>query len=325
MMRFAFSVTMLLVVPFAVAAEPKTFPEAKHGKGELRYVDGVPVLTVRGTPAEMGEQFGKLAIAERPGPERAAQAVPQGLGAGEALPGHRGDGRGKLKPGFPRAHPRPRSRPPRRPPTASCRCCCSPTPSRTSRAAWAVRRSSSRRSGARPAARSSAATSTGCRRRASPSTRWSWSTRARGSGRSRRSPSRPIAGVISGMNDAGLCVTINEISIKKSKDKAEFNWKGTPLLLAFRRVLEECATVAEAEKLLREHAANDDVLHDDLRQERRGGVRDHAEEPRSAHSRERRVLLHEPLPHRQAVRGRQVLALRQARTAAGEGRGRSSG
>ena len=30
-----------------------------------------------------------------------------------------------------------------------------------------------------------------------------------------------------------------------------FNWKGTPLLLAFRRVLEECATVAEAEKMLR--------------------------------------------------------------------------
>jgi hypothetical protein len=61
----------------------------------------------------------------------------------------------------------------------------------------------------------------------------------------------PIAGVISGMNDAGLCVTMNEISIKKSKDKAEFNWKGTPLMLSFRRVLEECSTVAEAEKLLR--------------------------------------------------------------------------
>jgi predicted choloylglycine hydrolase len=53
------------------------------------------------------------------------------------------------------------------------------------------------------------------------------------------------------MNDVGLSLTINEISIKKSKDQAHFNWKGTPLLLAFRRVLEECSTVAEAEKLLR--------------------------------------------------------------------------
>jgi hypothetical protein len=61
----------------------------------------------------------------------------------------------------------------------------------------------------------------------------------------------PIEGVISGMNDAGLSVTINEISLRQSKDKAAFNWKGTPLLLAFRRVLEECGTVAEAEKLLR--------------------------------------------------------------------------
>ncbi len=39
---------------------------AKHGKGELRYIDGVPVLTVRGKPAEMGEQFGKLAVQNAP-------------------------------------------------------------------------------------------------------------------------------------------------------------------------------------------------------------------------------------------------------------------
>jgi len=37
----------------------------------------------------------------------------------------------------------------------------------------------------------------------------------------------PIEGVISGMNDAGLSLTINEISLKKSKDKAAFNWNGT--------------------------------------------------------------------------------------------------
>src|SRR5207248_2189612 len=61
----------------------------------------------------------------------------------------------------------------------------------------------------------------------------------------------PIEGVISGMNDAGLAVTINEISLRKAKDRSTFNWKGVPMLLAFRRVLEECGTVAEAEKLLR--------------------------------------------------------------------------
>ena len=65
MKRLAFSFALFMVVPFAGAADPKTFPEARHGKGELRYLDGVPVLTVRGTPTEMGEQFGKLAIAAR--------------------------------------------------------------------------------------------------------------------------------------------------------------------------------------------------------------------------------------------------------------------
>jgi predicted choloylglycine hydrolase len=62
----------------------------------------------------------------------------------------------------------------------------------------------------------------------------------------------PITGVVSGMNDAGLCLTINEIRLRDSKDKAAFNWEGVPMLLAFRRVLEECTTVGEAEKLLRD-------------------------------------------------------------------------
>ena len=60
----------------------------------------------------------------------------------------------------------------------------------------------------------------------------------------------PIVGCISGMNDAGLSCTLNEIHIGESKEKTPFNWDGTPTMLAFRRVLEECTTVAEAEKLL---------------------------------------------------------------------------
>jgi predicted choloylglycine hydrolase len=61
----------------------------------------------------------------------------------------------------------------------------------------------------------------------------------------------PIAGCVSGMNEAGLCLTLNEISIKQTKDKSTFNWDGIPTLLAFRRVLEECRTIDEAEKLLK--------------------------------------------------------------------------
>src|SRR5436309_1915765 len=37
------------------AAEPFRFPEKKHGKGELKYVNKLPVLVLSGTPEEMGE------------------------------------------------------------------------------------------------------------------------------------------------------------------------------------------------------------------------------------------------------------------------------
>jgi predicted choloylglycine hydrolase len=41
--------------------EPFRYPEGKHGKGELRYLHGVPVLLVEGTPEEIGEQVAVLA------------------------------------------------------------------------------------------------------------------------------------------------------------------------------------------------------------------------------------------------------------------------
>jgi isopenicillin-N N-acyltransferase like protein len=44
------------------ATEPFRFPEAKHGKGELKYVNGIPVLVLTGTPQEMGEQMGTLGV-----------------------------------------------------------------------------------------------------------------------------------------------------------------------------------------------------------------------------------------------------------------------
>src|SRR5262245_4790092 len=46
----------------ASADKPFRYPEGKHGKGELKYVNNVPVLTVEGTPEEMGEQIGVLAL-----------------------------------------------------------------------------------------------------------------------------------------------------------------------------------------------------------------------------------------------------------------------
>ncbi|MCC6127267.1 MAG: hypothetical protein IT426_20080 [Pirellulales bacterium] len=59
-----------------------------------------------------------------------------------------------------------------------------------------------------------------------------------------------LFGCVSGMNDAGLAVAVHEVWM--SRDKASmYNPKGVPYTFCFRRILEECATVAEAEKLLR--------------------------------------------------------------------------
>ena len=57
-------------------------------------------------------------------------------------------------------------------------------------------------------------------------------------------------GVVSGMNDAGL--TLATLDVEATADGSPmFNPLGTPLACVFRRILEECTTVAEAEKLLR--------------------------------------------------------------------------
>lgn len=59
-----------------------------------------------------------------------------------------------------------------------------------------------------------------------------------------------LLGVISGMNDAG--VTVATLDVYRTKDGSPmFDIAGTPMMFTFRRILEECGSVAEAEKLLR--------------------------------------------------------------------------
>jgi hypothetical protein len=59
-----------------------------------------------------------------------------------------------------------------------------------------------------------------------------------------------MVGAISGMNDAGLA--LGTLDVERSGDKSrKFNPTGVPLAFVFRRIMEECATVDEAETLLR--------------------------------------------------------------------------
>jgi isopenicillin-N N-acyltransferase-like protein len=58
---FVVLLLVALAAPPARADKPFRYPEGKHGKGELKYVKNVPVLTVEGTPEEIGAQIGALA------------------------------------------------------------------------------------------------------------------------------------------------------------------------------------------------------------------------------------------------------------------------
>jgi isopenicillin-N N-acyltransferase like protein len=59
-----------------------------------------------------------------------------------------------------------------------------------------------------------------------------------------------LFGCLSGINDAGLALAVHEVFL--SRDGAPmFNPQGVPYTFLFRRILEECATVDDAEKLLR--------------------------------------------------------------------------
>ena len=58
-----------------------------------------------------------------------------------------------------------------------------------------------------------------------------------------------LVGCVSGINDAGLCLA--ELEVNSSKDGAPgFDPAGVPVEMCFRRMLEECKTLDEAEKLL---------------------------------------------------------------------------
>ncbi len=59
-----------------------------------------------------------------------------------------------------------------------------------------------------------------------------------------------MLGCLSGMNDAGLAVATLEV-YSSADGSASFSLHGTPYAMCYRRILEECTTIDEAEKLLR--------------------------------------------------------------------------
>ncbi len=237
-----------LCLAAVVAAEPFRFPEATCGQGELRYVNGLPVLRVAGTPDEIGEQVGTLAVAPAQRvlgyPRELLQHVHLGLLWGPLVKAG-----GHMVEHFPpdyRAELEATVRSAKVPREAVVAgntlfdikkvLACSallvdPTRSAT---------------GGTLLARNLDYPSLGYAHQYSLVTVY----RPAGAKHAFASIGFPgMVGCLSGMNDAGLALSILEVfQVKVGRKRYDSN--GLPYALCYRRLLEECSTIAEAQAVL---------------------------------------------------------------------------
>lgn len=242
---------VLVLLAFPVTAADRRFPEATFGKGELKYVSGIPVLTVEGTPEEIGTQFGELALkpAKKPLLGRVDSYMKQ-IGWQDQFPK-------MLKfswmvyANFPKANQVEL--------TAACKAA---DVDKDLLTALNAIPDMAKMGGCSTLVVDAKRSSTGgplfgrlldwppfeelpehtlvmvCR----PKDKHAFAA-----------VTFPvIMGVISGTNDAGLSLAINEIYAAKDESKRQ-NLNGTPMLFLFRKILEECSTIEEAEKVLKAH------------------------------------------------------------------------
>ena len=250
LLSLALPLTLCLWLPAGGRAdEPvRRYPEARHGQGELRYVNGVPVLTAAGSPEEIGEQLGTLAVKPAQPLIDSFQGLLKSLGLAKSYPllikaGH------FLLPQFPPDH--------RREIDAAAKAAgqdrdllvfantlldvkkiggCSTLvaePARSATGKLLFGRNLDWPPFGPLAEFPLVVVFKPTGKHAFASVTWPG-----------------LAGVVSGMNDAGLCLAVDEIYAAADGSPA-FDPLGVPATLAFRRVLEECTTVEEAEKLLR--------------------------------------------------------------------------
>jgi isopenicillin-N N-acyltransferase like protein len=251
MKRFIVALVLCLTALPAVGAD-RRFPEAKSGKGELKYVHGIPVLTVEGTPEEIGQQFGELALkpAKKPLLGRVDSYMKQ-IGWQDQFPK-------MLKyswlvyANFPKANQVEL--------TAACKAADSDKDVLTALNAIP---DLAKMGGCSTLVVEPGRSSTG-----GPlfGRLLDWPPFEELPEHTLVLVARPkdkhafaavtfpvLLGTISGMNDAGLSLAINEIYAAKDGSKGQ-NLNGTPMLLLFRKILEECTTLDEAEKMLKAHA-----------------------------------------------------------------------
>jgi isopenicillin-N N-acyltransferase like protein len=243
----AAAVLVSLFVAAASAAEPFRYPEGRHGTGQLRYVNGIPVLTVHGTPDEVGAVVGVLSKPAADGVlgyfdellkrTKLDIAWPWLVRTSEnMLPQFPADHRAEIEAAV-KAAGLPRDK------IVVGNCL------------WDIKKlgcstlfvAPGRSATGRPLlGRNLDFPTLGVLQKYSlvivcrPNNKHAFASVALPG----------LAGVLSGMNDRGLCVAT--LDVMSTADGApKFDLTGTPMMLTFRRVLEECSTVAEAEALLK--------------------------------------------------------------------------
>jgi predicted choloylglycine hydrolase len=243
------SLLLLLLVPTTGrGGEPFRFPEAKQGKGELKYVNGVPVLMVEGTPEEIGKQVGILAIKPAPQILNVIQEFLKVRGLDKAWP-WLVKVCNSMVPQFPPDHLKELE-------AAAKSSGIDRDHFIVVNTAYDIIKVSGCSTLVVAPEKSVSGTPLFGRNLdfflIAQVNEYSLVTIYRPKGKHAfASIGFPgIFGCMSGMNDAGLALASNEV--KSSKDGSpKYDLKATPLVLAFRQILEECTTVEEVEKFLR--------------------------------------------------------------------------
>jgi isopenicillin-N N-acyltransferase-like protein len=238
----------LLTVAPAHAGEPFRFPAGRHGKtGELKYVNELPVLVVSGTPEEMGEAAGALAL--KPG--RRVLDYPRQLlekhSVGRLWGVFEKAGEGML-PQFPAAYRKELE-------TLAKGADVEPGPVVVGNTFFDLKQVFACSALLVEADRSATGGPLLARNLDYPSLgyiqEYSLVTVYRPMGKhafvSIGFPG--LVGCLSGMNDAGLSLAILEVCDVKDGERP-FNGRGIPYAVCHRKVLEECTTIAEARKVL---------------------------------------------------------------------------
>ena len=240
-------VLALITAVMASSEAPFRYVEGRHGRGELRHINGLPVLTLQGAPEEMAEEEAVLAAKSAGRMLGYPRALLTNYCAGIAWPWFLARGK-ELLPQFPADH--------RREFDALVRAGLDPDLVLAGNTMFDITKCIACSSIVIEANRSATSVPLFGRNLDFPTLgylqEYSLVKVYHPDGKHAFAAIGfpGLIGCLSGMNDAGLAVAVLE-AFAAGDGSPQLDLKGTPYALCIRRILEECTTVDEAASLLR--------------------------------------------------------------------------